>query len=108
MGRMDIDFEQTSRRFQALSDETRLRIVQLLARGECCVCDLQVAVGAYQSRLSFHLRKLKDAGLVTDRREGRWVYYALQAGALAEMRSFLGGVEPKPPSWSSPADRCCR
>ena len=48
-----------------LSDGTRLQIVQMLASGERCLCDLQEAVGAYQSRLSFHLRKLKDAGMVS-------------------------------------------
>ena len=69
------DLERLSRLFQAFADETRLRIVQMLCRGECCVCDLQGSVGAYQSRLSFHLKKLKEAGIVEDRRDGRWVYY---------------------------------
>lgn len=79
-------------RFQAISEETRLRIVQLLAGGERCVCDLQEELGAAQSRLSFHLKKLKDAGVVSDRREGRWVYYSLVPESLEEMRSFLGEV----------------
>jgi ArsR family transcriptional regulator, arsenate/arsenite/antimonite-responsive transcriptional repressor len=51
---------QDAQWFVALSDETRLRIVATLSGGERCVCDLQVALGAAQSRLSFHLRKLKD------------------------------------------------
>lgn len=102
------DLRQTARLFQALSDETRLLIVQLLARGEHCVCDLQEAVGVYQSRLSFHLRKLKDAGLVSDRKEGRWVYYALQPEALEAMRAFLTAAEPGESSWSSPGGGCCR
>lgn len=82
-------------RFQAIAEETRLRIVQLLANGELCVCDLQVELDAAQSRLSFHLKKLKDAGVVSDRREGRWVYYSLVPESLEEMRSFLGEMKAR-------------
>jgi ArsR family transcriptional regulator, arsenate/arsenite/antimonite-responsive transcriptional repressor len=88
------DLQKATCLFQALSDETRIRIVQMLSRRECCVCDLQAALGAYQSRLSFHLKKLKEAGLVTDRKVGRWVYYALRREPLEEMRGFLGDVQP--------------
>jgi ArsR family transcriptional regulator len=102
------DLQRTSRLFQALADETRLAIVQRLARGEQCVCDLQEAVGAYQSRLSFHLKRLKDAGVVEDRREGRWVYYTLRPESLEEMRAFLGAAEPAEPSWSTGDGGCCR
>ena len=76
---------RTARLFHALSDETRLRILDLLRSRERCVCDLSVAIGAQQSRLSFHLRTLKEAGLVNDRRQGRWIYYALRVEALEEM-----------------------
>ncbi len=81
-------------RFQAVAEETRFRLVQLLAGGERCVCELQEELDAAQSRLSFHLKKLKDAGVVSDRRDGRWVYYSLVPDALEEMRSFLGEVKP--------------
>jgi ArsR family transcriptional regulator len=80
---------QLSRLFQALSDETRLRILEMLRSGEHCVCDLTGALEAQQSRLSFHLRTLKEAGLVTDRREGRWSYYSLRPGALEAMEGLL-------------------
>jgi ArsR family transcriptional regulator, arsenate/arsenite/antimonite-responsive transcriptional repressor len=83
------------RRFQAVAEETRLRIVQLLSGGELCVCEIQVELDAAQSRLSFHLKKLKDAGVVSDRRKGRWVYYSLVPESLEEMRSFLGEVKPR-------------
>ncbi len=79
-------------RFQAVAEETRLKIVRLLAGGERCVCELQDELEAAQSRLSFHLKKLKDAGVITDRRDGRWVYYSLVPDALEEMRFFLGEV----------------
>jgi ArsR family transcriptional regulator, arsenate/arsenite/antimonite-responsive transcriptional repressor len=88
------DLTRAAQRFAALSDETRLQIVELLTRGEWCVCDLQGALDAAQSRLSFHLRKLKDAGLVIDRREGRWSYYSLNPETLAEMGSYLASTEP--------------
>lgn len=81
-------------RFQAVAEETRMGIVQHLAHGERCVCELQDAMDAAQSRLSFHLRKLKDAGVVSDRREGRWVYYSLVPEALEEMQAFLDEVVP--------------
>lgn len=73
-----------------------MSIVQMLADGERCVCELQEDLGAAQSRLSFHLKKLKDAGVVEDRRVGRWIYYSLVPGALEEMRAFLGEVRPEP------------
>ena len=88
------DLAQTALCFHALSDETRLRIVEILGRGECCVCDLQSNIGAAQSRLSFHLRTLKDAGLVTDRREGRWNYYTLVPEALDRMAEYVTGAKP--------------
>jgi ArsR family transcriptional regulator, arsenate/arsenite/antimonite-responsive transcriptional repressor len=81
------------RRFQAMAEDTRFRIVRLLTGGERCVCDLQADLGAAQSRLSFHLKRLKDAGVVSDRRRGRWVYYSLVPGVLEEMRGFLGEVQ---------------
>lgn len=97
-------------RFQAVAEETRLRIVQLLSEGERCVCELQDDIGAAQSRLSFHLKKLKDAGVVSDRRDGRWVYYSLVPEALEEMRAFLGEVTP-PTTWLPmvrSGDSCCK
>ena len=80
--------------FHALSDETRLEIVQMLSHGERCVCELTSSLKAAQSRLSFHLRTLKEAGLVTDRRDGRWVHYSLNREALDDMGEFLREVRP--------------
>src|SRR5690554_4342977 len=97
-------------RFQAVAEETRMEIVRRLSAGERCVCELQDDLEAGQSRLSFHLRKLREAGLMTDRREGRWVYYTLVPEALDEMRAFLGECTPAD-GWSGPAgasgQSCC-
>jgi len=68
--------------FHALSDPRRLRILDLLRGGEQCVCDLQTELTCGQSLLSFHLKTLRDAGLVASRREGRWTHYRLAADGL--------------------------
>lgn len=85
-----VDLSRLTRQFHALSDETRLQIIDLLRKGERCVCELTDALDAGQSRLSFHLKALKDAGLVTDRREGRWSYYALNPEAFSQLEEFVG------------------
>src|SRR6476661_3397681 len=81
--------------FHALSDETRLDILEMLRDGEHCVCDLQDGLDAAQSRLSFHLRVLREAGLVADRKEGRWMYYAIVPEALAEVHDLAIAMQPK-------------
>jgi ArsR family transcriptional regulator len=92
--------------FHALSDETRLAIVKRLAGGERCVCDLQDLLDAAQSRLSYHLKTLKDAGLIADRREGRWVHYSLVPGALETVAGFVGEMEAAAQEWHA-AQGCC-
>ena len=88
------DTARAARWFHALSDATRLEVVELLSHGERCVCELQSTLDAAQSRLSFHLKVLKNAGLVTDRREGRWVYYAVNRAALDAIAAFARAVQP--------------
>lgn len=77
------------RLFHALSDETRVRILERLREGEQCDCDLTEAFKTGQSRLSFHLRVLKDAGFVIDRPEGRWLYYSINQDAIVELEDFI-------------------
>jgi ArsR family transcriptional regulator, arsenate/arsenite/antimonite-responsive transcriptional repressor len=86
---------RTAQLFHALSDEARLEIIEILLDGEHCVCDLMTHIDAAQSRLSYHLKVLKDAGLVTDRREGRWSYYTLQRDAFVEAESLLASLRPR-------------
>jgi ArsR family transcriptional regulator len=81
--------------FHALSDETRLEIIELLRRGERCVCELTDTLDAAQSRLSFHLRVLKDAGIVRDRKDGRWVYYELDSDVFEEMETLVSEMKPQ-------------
>ena len=63
--------------FQALGDRTRLRILNLLAAGELCVCYFVEILGEAQPKISRHLSYLRRAGLVTARREGKWMHYSL-------------------------------
>lgn len=86
------DVERAARLFHALADKTRLRVLGLLRGGEECVCNLTDVLETGQSRLSFHLKTLKDSGLVSDRRQGRWIYYALNAAALEEAERLLAGL----------------
>jgi ArsR family transcriptional regulator, arsenate/arsenite/antimonite-responsive transcriptional repressor len=90
--------------FHALSDETRLEIIELLGKGERCVCELTDTLDAAQSRLSFHLRVLKDAGIVRDRKDGRWVHYELNLEAFDEMESLVSGLKPRV---LQRKDECC-
>jgi ArsR family transcriptional regulator len=89
------DLDRAVALFHALSDATRLSILEMLRDGERCVCELQDELEAAQSRLSFHLRVLKEAGLVADRREGRWSYYSIVPGALAEVHDLAVGMTPR-------------
>ena len=99
-----LDTDRAARLFHALSDETRLSILKRLRHGERCVCELTDALDAAQSRLSFHLRVLKEAGLVTDRREGRWMYYTLNAETLAEVADLAQTLATPLPARE---DGCC-
>jgi ArsR family transcriptional regulator, arsenate/arsenite/antimonite-responsive transcriptional repressor len=74
-----LDVRPVSRLFKALADETRLRIVALLAHGELCVCHVESALELTQSNASRQLGILRNAGIVESRRELNWVYYRLGA-----------------------------
>ncbi len=80
--------------FKALSDPTRLRILHLLLERELCVCELIFILKMEQSRVSHQLRVLRNAGLVEDRREGKWIIYRIHPGKrkklLGLFRTFLG------------------
>ena len=84
--------ETLAARFRALSDPTRVAIVNRLASTEeCCVCDLNDAFDLSQPTISHHLKVLRDAGLVESSRRGTWAYYRLVPDAVGELRRTLGG-----------------
>ena len=102
------DRARAAQLFHALSDETRLGILEKLRSGEQCVCDLQDDLDAAQSRLSFHLRVLREAGLVADRREGRWSYYSIVPSALTEVHDLAVAMQPSKLRILARANgRCC-
>ena len=82
--------DKQSRFFKALADETRLRIVKLLGVREMCVCEVMVALGLTQPTASHHLGLLENAGLVKDRKEGKWVFYSIADQKLIEKMYELG------------------
>jgi ArsR family transcriptional regulator, arsenate/arsenite/antimonite-responsive transcriptional repressor len=80
--------------FNALSDPVRLRVISLLAaapQGEICVCDFIEPIGKSQGTISHHLKILGEAGLVHGDRRGKWVWYSLDRGRLADLRGALEG-----------------
>jgi ArsR family transcriptional regulator, arsenate/arsenite/antimonite-responsive transcriptional repressor len=78
--------------FRALADRTRLRIVNLLARGSLCVCDIQRILEQPQSSVSRHLALLKSAGLIADRRDGMRTFYRLTAWESGLARAILAAI----------------
>jgi ArsR family transcriptional regulator len=82
-----------SRLFKALGDETRLRIVALLAHGELCVCHVQEALSLTQPNASRQLGILKNAGVVEARRGGSWTYYRLAAQLDDQCRTQLRALQ---------------
>jgi len=72
------DAAKKSKFFKALGDSTRLKILGLLAIKELCVCEVMVALDLTQPTASHHLRILENVDLVTDRKEGKWVFYSLK------------------------------
>jgi ArsR family transcriptional regulator len=77
---------------KVLTGGERLRIVAALARAETCVCDLIDIVGIPQALLSYHLRKLREAGFVRARRDAQWVYYSIDPDAWRNVATALGGL----------------
>jgi ArsR family transcriptional regulator len=102
-----LDTSRAVELFHALSDETRLAIVRKLRNGEQCVCHLTDMLDAEQSRLSFHLRVLKNAGLVHDRREGRWIHYHLNRDVFGELESLIGDLTPSSRKLTVREVSCC-
>ena len=75
--------------FHALSEPLRVKTIELLREKELCVCDLCDLLGVTQSKLSFHLKNLKEAGLIRGRQEGRWIYYSLDLPQFVALEQYL-------------------
>ena len=82
--------------FKALSDETRLKVIKLLEHGELCVCDITAALDKSQSKISFHLGVLKNAGLLKSRKEGKWMHYTLDDSDYLKRLLTLSVIQELP------------
>lgn len=78
--------------FKALSDPTRLRILMLLLEHELCVCELMFILNMEQSRISHQLRILRDAEVVQDLRQGKWIIYRIATAIRNELKALLEGT----------------
>lgn len=90
--------------FHALSDSIRLQIIELLRSQELCVCELCEQLNVAQSKLSFHLKTLKEANLVLSRQEGRWIYYRLNLPQFMLFEEYFAEFRRFSPIW--PARSC--
>ena len=94
---MEKIYIDTAKMLKAISDPKRLRIVDMLSCGELCACEILEEFHITQPTLSHDMRVLVEAGIVTDRREGKNIYYKPDKEALAQMHQTLGRVfEDKP------------
>lgn len=83
------DIKKEADVFKAMADPCRLEILSLLREGELCACEIMVGVDRPQSSTSHHLSILKDAGLIKERKDGRWSRYRLSEGAVIEMLNLV-------------------
>lgn len=84
--------ERVARVFRALGDRHRVRLLSLIAAadgGEACICDLTAPVGLSQPTVSFHMKQLTEAGLVTREQRGKWNYYRIVPAALLAASDLL-------------------
>ena len=87
-----IDSDQFIGIRESLSDPIRINILELMMGGEICVCDIVKVTGLSQSKISYHIKILKDSGLISDRQEGRWVYYKLDLEVLSDIKNWMGNL----------------
>ena len=86
------NYDQGAAMFKAIADPNRLRILDVLMQGISCNCELNERLGLPANLLSHHLRVLKEAGLVSSRRDrldGRWIYYAVNPKAVSQWRAWV-------------------
>ena len=90
--------------FKALSDENRIRILKLLHNGEMCACKLLDALNISQPTLSHHMKILCDAGIVSGRKEGKWMHYSICCEGAKDISQMLQELLTA----SSIPDDCCK
>lgn len=84
-----MDERKTAAVFKALCDENRIRILKLLTGGEKCACKLLDELSVTQPTLSHHMKILCDSGIVSGRKEGKWMYYSISEQGAENARKLL-------------------
>lgn len=86
---MTDSFENLAEVYKALADKTRLHILALLAKDELCVCEFVPVLNMSQPGVSQHMRKLKQVGLVKERKTAQWVFYSLDGAAFSLLDAIV-------------------
>lgn len=102
---MEIDYKGYASMMKALGDETRVKIFDMLSKGELCACKILEEFNITQPTLSYHMKILCDCGLVNGRRDGIWMRYTINKGAYERLRGFINNVNP---SSFEKNTQCCK
>ena len=86
---MASNYEENAGIFKVMGDETRLRIIEMLSRGELCAGHILDSFNITQSTLSYHMKLLVDSGIVVSQKNGKWMRYSLRPEKLADLRDFI-------------------
>lgn len=91
-GEMGRDYNTHALYMKALSDETRIKIYEMLSQGELCACNILEEFDITQPTLSYHMKILSDSGLVISRKDGVWMKYSLNRAQLEKIREFFNQI----------------
>ncbi len=100
-----MEIKELAEMLKALGDPTRLKMIALLAKRDCCVCELVPLFGISQPAVSRHLSRLKTAGLVTEQRRGQWVFYSLNRARLQEIGDSLNRLPDLETEWTQALEK---
>lgn len=108
--RADADFDSVVETLRFLADRNRLRILGMLMDSETCVCEIIDELELPQPLVSYHLRKLRDAGLVKARRRAQWIYYSIDpegwAAIVAPLQGIFGPIDLPEMAQYGASNRC--
>ncbi len=106
---MNYDYAEYIPLLKALSDETRLKIIDMLSSGELCACKILEKFSITQPTLSYHMKQLTECGIVIGNREGAWMLYSLNLERKDELMAFLTHLtETKLKCNCNSTDSCCK
>lgn len=92
MKALDKDYNKYAYLLKALSDETRIKILDMLSQGELCACNILEEFKITQPTLSYHMKTLCDSGLVEARRDGVWMKYSINRDVLESLKNLFDDI----------------